>query len=209
MPPGRWCHRSPFVDVVTVSVGDEKPVTRILQDAAKGDADAAEDLLPLVYDELRRLARARLRKLAPGQTMQATALVHEAYLRLVQPCDPGWDSRGHFFAAAAQAMRDILVEQARRKMARKRGGDRVRVAAEQAEPSVEPPSDEVLAVNEALKRLEQDDPRKAKIATFRYFARMTTEETAEALGISVGTVGREWRYIRAWLARELGIGDRS
>lgn len=157
----------------------------------------------MVYDELRSLARARLRKLMPGQTLQPTALVHEAFLRLVGKEDPGWDGRGHFFAAAARAMRQIVVEQARRKMALKRGGDRHRMASEQAVPVVEPPSDEIIAVDEAVKRLERDDPRKGQIVNLRFFARLTTAETATALGVSVGTVEREWRYIRAWLRREL------
>jgi RNA polymerase sigma factor (TIGR02999 family) len=182
---------------------DRKPVTRTLRAAVDGDPRAARDLLPLVYEELRTLARARLRKTPPGQTLQPTALVHEAYLRVIGSEDPGWDGRGHFFAAAARAMRDILVEQARRKMALKRGGDRHRVAIERAEPSIAPPSDDVLAVDEAVKRLEQDDPRKGEIVNLRYFARLTTAETAAALGVSVGTVEREWRYIRAWLQREL------
>ena len=183
------------------------PVTRTLHAAVQGDPRAAQDLLPLVYDELRTLARARLQKVPPGQTLQPTALVHEAYLRVVGSKDPGWDGRGHFFAAAAQAMRDILVEHARRKMTKKRGGDRRRVAAEHAEPTFEPPSDDVLAVDEAVKRLEQDDPRKGQIVNLRYFARLTTAETATALGVSVGTVEREWRYIRAWLQRELTIAE--
>lgn len=168
--------------------------------------EAAQDLLPRVYDELRNLARARLRKVPPGGTLQATALVHEAYLRVVGDHDPGWDGCGHFFAAAARAMRDILVEYARRKAARKRGGDRRRVACEQAEPVFVPPSDDILAVDEAVKRLEADDPRKGQIVNMRYFARLTTAETAQALGVSVGTVEREWRYIRAWLQRELTVG---
>jgi RNA polymerase sigma factor (TIGR02999 family) len=182
---------------------DVKPVTRVLQAAAEGDPEATGDLLPLVYDELRRLARSKLKKVPPGQTLQATALVHEAYLRLVGGKDPGWDSRTHFYAAAAQAMRDILVEQARRKMTRKRGGGWRRISVEQAEPVAEPPSEEILAVDEALSLLEQHDPRKGQIANMRFFARMTTAETAEALGISVGTVGREWRYIRTWLECQL------
>jgi RNA polymerase sigma factor (TIGR02999 family) len=190
-----------------VPTEDSKPVTRALRAVVRGDRRAAEDLLPLVYDELRTLARARLKKIPPGQTLQPTALVHEAYLRVVGNEDPGWDGRGHFFAAAAQAMRDILVEHARRKMAKKRGGDRQRVAAEQAEPTFEPPSEDVLAIDEAVKRLEQDDPRKGQIVNLRYFARLTTAETAEALGVSVGTVEREWRYIRAWLQRELTAGE--
>jgi RNA polymerase sigma factor (TIGR02999 family) len=185
-----------------------KPVTRALHAAVHGDPRAAEDLLPLVYDELRTLARARLRKVPPGQTLQPTALVHEAYLRVVGNQDPGWDGRGHFFAAAARAMRDILVEHARRKMAKKRGGDRHRVPADQAEPALEPPSEDVLAVDEAVKRLEQDDPRKGQIVNLRYFARLTTAETADALGVSIGTIEREWRYIRAWLQRELTDHER-
>ena len=183
--------------------GSCQPLTHILHDAAGGDPKAAQDLLPLVYDELRQLARARLRKVPVGQTLQATALVHEAYLRIVRAKDPGWDDRGHFFAAAAQAMRDILVEQARRKAAIKRGGDRHRVGGDQLEAAVEPPSAEVLAIDEAIARLARQDPRKGQIVNMRYFARMTTGETAAALGISVATVGREWRYIRAWLEREL------
>jgi RNA polymerase sigma factor (TIGR02999 family) len=186
-----------------MSPGDQEAITRVLQAAAAGNAQAAQDLLPMVYDELRSLARARLRKLIPGQTLQPTALVHEAYLRLVGGEDPGWDGRGHFFAAAARAMRQIVVEQARRKMALKRGGDRRRVASDQAVPVVEPPSDDILAVDEAVKRLERDDPRKGQIVNLRFFARLTTAETASALGVSVGTVEREWRYIRAWLRREL------
>ncbi len=182
---------------------DTKPVTRVLRAAVQGDPRAAEELLPLVYDELRTLARARLRKIPPGQTLQPTALVHEAYMRVVGTDDPGWDGRGHFFGAAARAMRDILVEYARRKMAKKRGGDRHRVPAEQAEPAFEPPSEDVLAVDEAVRRLERDDARKGQIVNLRYFARLTTAETAEALGVSVGTIEREWRYIRAWLQREL------
>ena len=181
--------------------------TRLSPVGKDHDPRAAQDLLPLVYDELRVLARARLKRVPPGQTLQPTALVHEAYLRLVGSEDPGWDGRGHFFAAAAQAMRDILVEHARRKMAKKRGGDRRRVAAEEAEPTLEPPSEDVLAIDEAIKRLEQDDPRKGQIVNLRYFARLTTAETAVALGVSVGTIEREWRYIRAWLQRELTKGD--
>lgn len=190
-----------------MSDGDLKPITRILQAAAEGDAEAARDLLPLVYDELRQLARARLRRLPPGQTLQATALVHEAYLRIVSAEDPGWDDRKQFFAAAAQAMRDILVEQARRKATVKRGGNRRRVDSDQVEPLVEPLSQEILAIDEAIRRLEQEDPRKGQIVNMRYFARMTTAETAAALGISVATVGREWRFIRSWLERELAENE--
>jgi RNA polymerase sigma factor (TIGR02999 family) len=185
---------------------DDQPITRILEAAAKGDRDAADHLLPMVYNELRLLARSRLKKLPPGQTLEPTALVHEAYLRVVGCEDPGWDGRGHFFAAAARAMRDILVDQARRKAAVKHGGDRKRVSSEHAEPWIQPPSSDVLAVDEAVKRLEQEDPRKGQIVNLRYFARMSTAETAKAMGLSIGTIEREWRYIRAWLALQLDEG---
>lgn len=186
-----------------MSASGSKSLTAVLRAAGDGDAAAAQELLPLVYEELRTLARARLRNELPGQTLQPTALVHEAYLRLVGDEDPGWDSRGHFFAAAALAMRRILVERARQKMTQKRGGDRQRLLEDQVEPTCGPPSEDVLAVDEAVRRLERDDPRKGQIVNLRYFARMTTAETAAALGISVGTVGREWRYIRAWLECQL------
>ena len=185
---------------------EPEPVTRALRAAVDGDPRAAGKLLPLVYDELRGLARARLRKLPPGQTLQPTALVHEAFLRVVGDEDPGWDHRGHFFAAAARAMRDILVDQARRKAARKRGGDRKRVDMDDESPdlAIDAPSEDILAVDEAVRRLEEEDPRKGQIVNLRYFARLTTAETAAALRVSVGTVEREWRYIRAWLEVELG-----
>jgi RNA polymerase sigma factor (TIGR02999 family) len=178
-------------------------VTQILKAASRGDEKAASELLPLVYDELRQLARARMAALPPGSTLQATALVHEAYLRLVGDDKPSWHSRGHFFGAAAQAMRQILVDHARRKGSLKRGGDRARIDLEVAVPAVAPPSVSVLALDEALERLERDDARKAQIVMLRYFAGLTMEETAAALEVSVPTVEREWRYIRARLHREL------
>lgn len=179
-------------------------VTQMLHEAARGDVAAAGALLPLVYEELRALARARLAQLPPGQTIQATALVHDAYVRLIGDEDPGWEGRAHFFGAAARAMRDILVEQARRKAAKKHGGDHQRVDLQGAEPSLAPNHDQILAVHEALRKLEADDPRKGEIVNLRYFAGLSTEETAHALDISIGTVEREWRYIRAWLQREMG-----
>jgi len=178
-------------------------VTRILAEVQRGDRWAAEDILPLVYDELRSLARTRLKYERPGQSLQPTALVHEAYLRLVGDEDPGWDGRGHFFAAAARAMRQLLVDRARQKLALKRGNRQKQVSLEYAEPALEPPAECVLAVDEALHRLEVEDARKGQIVNLRFFSRMTTAETAAALGISVATVGREWRYIRAWLECEL------
>lgn len=178
-------------------------LTRILEAACKGDKHASEELLPLVYVELRKLARARMAKTPPGNTLQATALVHEAYLRLVGKEDPEWGNRAHFFAAAAEAMRQILVEQARRKASLKRGGGRKRVDIEQVTPLIKPPAENVLALNEALERLEQEDARKAEIVKLRYFAGLTREETAAAQGVSVRTIDREWRYIVARLHKEL------
>lgn len=174
-------------------------VTQMLRAAGAGDARAAAELLPLVYSELHKLAQARMAKTPPGNTLQPTALVHEAYLRLIGREDPGWSNRGHFFAAAAQAMRQILVEQARRKASVKHGGGRKRVDLELAEPFVEPPAEDLVALDEALKRLEQADPRKGKIVMLRYFAGLTNEETAAALDVSVPTIEREWRFIRTFL----------
>ncbi len=181
-----------------------KTVTAALQAAAGGDREAATKLLPLVYGELRKLARAHMARLAPGQTLQPTALVHEAYLRLIRTADPGWEGRSHFFAAAAQAMREIVIEQARRKAALKRGGDRQRFDLEDVELDIQAPAADVLALGEALERLESGDPRKGQIVNLRYFAGLTAKETAAALGVSVATVEREWRYIRAWLRTQLG-----
>lgn len=178
-------------------------VTQVLQRLTDGDERAAASLLPLVYAELRRLAKSRMAKIPPGQTLQPTALVHEAYLRLVGTQDPGWESRGHFFAAAARAMRDIIVDQARRKASVKHGGDRERVNADEIALSIEPPSEDLLALNEALDRLERDDPRKGQIVMLRYFAGLSREETAEALGLTVRTIDREWRYIKTWLYTQM------
>ncbi|MCP4246298.1 MAG: sigma-70 family RNA polymerase sigma factor [bacterium] len=175
--------------------------------AARGEKRAAEELLPLVYAELRRLAEARMAKTPPGGTLQPTALVHEAYLRLVGSGDPGWKGRHHFFGAAAQAMRDILVEQARRKARLKRGGDRKRVDIDPANFAGEPQAEEIVAVDEALKRLEQQDARSAEIVLLRYFAGLTEAEIAAALDLSERTVRRDWRYARSWLQRELSRTD--
>lgn len=183
---------------------DENPnITQLLTDAGRGNAQAAEDLLPAVYDELRRLAKSLMQKERPGQTLQPTALVHDAYLRLVGDQDPGWSNRGHFFAAAAQAMRRILVDQARRKGRIRHGGQHQRVDAENLDFAIEAPNDDILAIEKALIRLEAQDPRKGQIVNMRYFARMSTDETAEALGVSVSTVEREWRFCRRWLYTEL------
>jgi RNA polymerase sigma factor (TIGR02999 family) len=176
---------------------------KLAEKAAAGDRSAAAELLPLVYGELRQLARARMARLAPGQTLQPTALVHEAYVRVIGNEDPGWDGRGHFFGAAARAMRNILVDQYRRKGALKRGGDRRRVDLDEGDLAIQTPQEDLLALDEALTRLEQEDPRKGQIVNLRYFAGLSTEETAAALDVSVGTVEREWRYIKAWLQTQL------
>lgn len=181
----------------------ETRVSRTLLAVSEGDPQASEALLPLVYDELRDLARARMANLPPGNTFQPTALVHEAYLRLVRDTDPSWNSRGHFFAAAAQAMRNILVDQIRAKNAVKRGGDRKRLDADDVDIPFAPLDLDTMALHRAIERLEAEDPRKAKLVLLRYFAGLDREETARCLGVSVRTVDREWRYIAARLHREL------
>ena len=182
----------------------DQPVTELLRAAQAGDAAAAERLLAVVYEQLRKLARARMAQLSPGQTLQPTALVHEAYLRLTDKSDISWESRQHFFFAAARAMRDILVEQARRKAGPARGGGRRRRELDEACAVLEPPADNVLAVHEALDELEREDPVKARIVLLRYFSGLTTDETAEVLGLSPSTLDRKWRYIRARLLERLG-----
>jgi RNA polymerase sigma factor (TIGR02999 family) len=179
-------------------------VTRVLASIKGGDPQAAEQLLPLVYDELRKLARARLAAESSGQTLQATALVHEAYLRLVGP-DPGvaWDGRGHFFAAAAEAMRRILVEKARRKRRLRHGGGLDRVDLDQVASVGEDSSGDVLALHEALDQLAAEEPVVAEVVKLRYFAGLTTEQAAVALGISLRTANRHWAFARAWLYQRL------
>ena len=178
-------------------------VTRILRAAEAGDEQAASALLPLVYGELRRLARAHMANTPPGNTLQPTALVHEAYMRLLGKDDPELGrSRRQFFAVAAQAMRDILVEQARRKKRLKRGGDRRRVALgplESSDKQLESPIEDILAVNEALHKLEQSEPHLVEVVKLRFFAGLTTKETAAVLEVSVPTVERDWRFARALL----------
>ena len=182
-------------------------VTRILSSIEHGDAHAAEQLLPLVYDELRKLATQRLAHEKPGQTLQATALVHEAYLRLVESelrgSAPGWNSRGHFFAAAAEAMRRILVERARHKQSLKAGGDRRRQDLADIEAAGVGPDIDLLALNEALEKLEQTDKRKAELVKLRFFVGMTIAEAAQALGISTSTADNDWAYARCWLRLEI------
>lgn len=180
-------------------------VTRILNAIDQGDPHAAEQLLPLVYDQLRQLAAQKMAQESPGQTLQATALVHEAYLRLVgAEQTPSWDSRGHFFAAAAEAMRRILIDQARRKKTLRRGGDLVRIELDEAatESGITNAA-ELLTLNEALTKLADVDPESAELVKLRYFAGLTVEEAAEALGVSSRTAKRNWAFARAWLQREI------
>jgi RNA polymerase sigma factor (TIGR02999 family) len=185
-------------------------VTRILSAIEQGDPHAAGQLLPLVYDELRQLAAQKLAQEKPGQTLQATALVHEAYLRLVGAGEePHWDNRRHFFAAAAEAMRRILVENARRKQTHKHGGSRQRRDLD-AEGLVAPePKLDLLALDAALDRLAEHDPLKARLVELRYFAGLTGDQAAAVLGLSASSADRQWVYTRAWLRRELGFGAES
>ena len=191
-------------------------VTRILAQIETGDPSAAEKLLPLVYDELRKLAAARLAQEKPGQTLDATALVHEAYLRLVAPAspalasgeasarrDPHWDHRGHFFAAAAEAMRRILVENARRKAREKHGGGRRRVELADVDPAAIPPDDELLLLDEALSKLAAVRPQAAELVKLRFFAGLSVDEAAQVTGVSSRTARRLWVFAQAWLRREV------
>jgi RNA polymerase sigma factor (TIGR02999 family) len=182
-------------------------VTRVLSAIEQGDPHAAAQLLPLVYDELRQLAAGKLAHEQPGQTLQATALVHEAYLRLV--ASPGresgnskqdWNGRGHFFAAAAEAMRRILIDRARHKQTKKAGGGRRRLDLVDIEPALEDADgDRLLALDEALRQLEAEDPRKAELVKLRFFAGLTGEQAAAALGVSTSTADKDWAYARSWL----------
>jgi RNA polymerase sigma factor (TIGR02999 family) len=182
-------------------------VTKILAEIEQGDGQAAEQLLPLVYDELRKLAAAKLAHERPGQTLQATALVHEAFLRLVDVQQvQNWNSRGHFFAAAAEAMRRIVVENARRNRRLKRGGQQKRLDFQMAQPAADGPDLDVLAVDEALTKMAGPHPEKVALVKLRYFGGFTLPEAAAALGISTATAERHWRYARAWLAHELREG---
>jgi RNA polymerase sigma factor (TIGR02999 family) len=183
-------------------------VTRILSQIKDGDPSASGDLLPLVYEELRKLAAARLRNEKPDQTLQATALVHEAYLRLVDvELQQRWESRGHFFAAAAESMRRILVENARKKQAKKRAGDRHRVDLDQVALAIDAPCDDVLALNEALENLEAKHKLKAEVVKLRFFAGLTIPQVAQALGISSSTADNYWAYARAWLRVEISADE--
>ena len=182
-------------------------VTRILNAMERGDARATDELLPLVYDELRLLAAKKLSHEPPGQTLQATALVHEAYIRLVGNEAQSWNSRGHFFAAAAEAMRRILVENARRKLSGKHGGHLKKVDFAHIELASESLSSEVIALDEALARLSEEDHQAAELVKMRYFAGLSLAQTARAIGISPRTADRCWAYAKAWLYHEIRGGD--
>ncbi len=183
--------------------------TRILSAIEHGDPRAAEQLLPLVYSELRRLAAQKLAHEAPGQTLQATDLVHEAYLRLVGTQDPGWNSRAHFFAAAAEAMRRILIDSARRKRADRHGKGASHVDLEQAECVASAPPDDLFALDEALNRLDSHDALSSQLVKLHYFAGLTVEQAAEVLGLSRATAYRQMTFARAWLRCQLSEGDRA
>lgn len=182
-------------------------VTHILNAIERGDARATDELLPLLYEELRLLAAQKLSHESPGQTLQATALAHEVYVRLVGDGPQGWDGRGHFFAAAAEAMRRILVENARRKRSAKHGGHRHRVGLTDAGPFTEAADEDLLALDEALQKLAETGSTKAELVKLRYFAGLTLEQAAAALGISRSTAYENWAYARAWLRAEICKGQ--
>jgi len=191
-------------------MANEDDITRILNELSQGNQSGSEELLPLVYDRLRRLAASKMRREAIDHTLQPTALVHEAYLRLVSPAArESWDSRAHFFAAAAEAMRRILIEEARRRQSLKRGGEMHQHQFDENLAGRQSTIDyaEVLAVDEALEKLAALDPEAARLVKLRYFAGLSVEEAAEALQVSARTVKRNWAYARAWLERELGEGN--
>ena len=183
-------------------------VTRILDRAQQGDPKAAEELLPLVYEELRRLAARKMASEAPGQTLQPTALVHEAWLRLVGEGKEHWQGRAQFFSAAAEAMRRILIERVRRRQALKRSGDAAHEPLEESRIALTAPSEQILAVHEALDRLAAEDTHAADLVKMRYFVGMTMPEAADALGVPQRTAERLWTFARAWLRNEMGEADR-
>jgi RNA polymerase sigma factor (TIGR02999 family) len=183
-------------------------VTQLLERASRGERKAAHELLSIVYEELRRLAAVKIASEAPGQTLQATALVHEAWLRLTADHEREWNDRTHFFASAAEAMRRILVDNARRKRALRHGGGLQRVEMPEIKGHEAATDDQILAVNEALERFSEKDPQKANLVKLRYFVGMTIEEAAKAIGISAPTAKRHWAYARAWLAEEMKAANK-
>src|SRR5262245_59246476 len=184
-------------------------ITGLLERAAAGKSDAARDLLPLVYRSLRKLAQRQMGRQRPGHTLQATALVHEAYLRLIGPQKVGWESRAHFYAAAAESMRCILIDHARRVGAQKRGGGRWHEIASVADLAREDTVAEAIEIDDAIEALRREDPRAASIVHLRFYTGLSVDELAAALNIAASTVDREWRYARAWLLRYLQKGDEA
>ena len=182
----------------------QQQVTRVLQDVGAGRAQASQQLLPLVYEELLVIARQRLRDERVHHTLNATALVHEAYMRLVGDDAAAWENRAHFFGAAARAMRQVLIDYARKRGRAKRGGDQARIPLNVVDLAVEAPVEDVLAVDRAVEKLAAKDPRMAEVVQLRFYAGLSVEETAAALGMSERTVRREWSLARAWMMRELG-----
>lgn len=178
-------------------------LTQMLQAIRRGDGQASEELLPLVYHELRQLAAARMAQESAGQTLQATALVHEAWLRMVGEGDRTWQNRAHFFGAAAEAMRRILVENARRKSRLKRGGGQVRLDIEDLDLAAATPDDKVLLMDDALEQLKAEDPEKARLVVLKFFGGMTNQEVAESMGVTERTVERQWAYAKAWLFQKI------
>ncbi len=191
-------------DLFTLAGTSEDRIRAMLDAAGRGEPGASEELLPLLYDELRSLAGSWMARLAPGQTLQPTALVHEAYLRLLGKPVESWDGTRHFFFAASRAMSDILVEQARRKASNRGGGEHAHVSAEHLAVAIEAPADDMLALDDALRQLEREDLTKHQIVMLRFFGGLTARLTAETLGTSLSTVEREWRYIRVRLHELMG-----
>jgi len=181
----------------------EQEITELLNRAAKGDADAVRDVFPAIYRELRSLASAKLARIPPGGTLQTTALVHEAYLRVADRTPEGWENARHFYFTAARAMRDILVEEARRKASQKRGGGRERVPLEEITLTIDGAPEEMLALDTALRKLEGEDPEGHTLVLLRFFTGLSVPEASEVLDTPVRTLERRWRFLRAWLAREI------
>jgi RNA polymerase sigma factor (TIGR02999 family) len=199
------CSAQPFRYVKFRSMPFETSheVTQVLLALARGDGQASEDLLPLVYEELRRLASIRMSHEEVGQTLQATALVHEAWLRMIGDGDRTWQNRAHFFGAASEAMRRILVENARRKSRLKRGGGQIRLDIDELDLSTTPPDEKILLMNDALEQLQAEDPEKARIVVLKFFGGLTNQEAAETLGVTERTIERQWAYAKAWLLHKI------
>jgi RNA polymerase sigma factor (TIGR02999 family) len=178
-------------------------ITQILQAFGRGDGRASEELLPLVYDDLRRHAMNQMARESPGQTLQPTALLHEAWLRVIGGGERKWENRAHFFGAAAEAMRRILIENARRKSRLKRGGDQVRVDIENVELAATTPDEKILLINDAIEKLQTQDPEKAQVVVLKFFGGRTNQEVAETMGVTERTVERHWAYAKAWLFQSI------